>query len=177
MRAEAVSLSGERPFFCAKRATMNAAECRAKKEKKIEIDIGIMSALQGLRDDVLKQGEVRTRFTQGVYKTVDDVIMTERVGNYEVGYQIKPFTDGQTFRSYVYLTAPGEIIAEIPEDELAPIVSAIYAVFIVPGQSRVEIIMGKRARQDSMLFLQDFQPTLLVERNPRQKVHDIRKIQ
>lgn len=154
------------------------AELRRKKKKAVVVDWLAVETLKGLRDDVLTQGEAKSKLTKhGTYQTVDEILPYETIGKYEVYYQIKPFPDGKTFRSYIYLRCPDEDISQIPQKDLEPIIGAIYAVFVVPGQSRVEIRVGNGQRKDSMLFMQDFQPLLLTERNPRQRVPDISKLQ
>lgn len=147
------------------------SDLKHRRKTPPKVDWQAVSILKGLRNDVLTQGSEKSKLTQhGTYQTKNDVLPYETIGRFEVYYQIKPHADQMTFRSYIYLRVPGEKIVEVPQAELEPIMSAICATFIVPGQSKVEIRTGQRDRADSMLFMQDFQPLLLTEKNPRQIV-------
>ena len=118
--------------------------------KILKADTRVQDALQALADHVDHGKFIYNKNVQTV--KVDGVVFGYRLEDHKV-----------FMRKIIYMKVPGWKIGDLSEDERARIMTAIFNVFIMPGNKKPET---KMIAQDCLLFEQDFVPEIAVERKP-----------
>lgn len=127
-----------------------------------------MGVLDGPNNKILKPD---TRVQDALHALADHVdhgkfiynknVQTVKVDGLVFGYRLE---DHRVFmRRIVYVKVPGWRIEDIGEDERARILTAMFNVFLMPGNNPPEM---KKIAPDCLLFTHDFVPEIAVERKP-----------
>lgn len=131
--------------------------------KILRKDSRILDALVDLRnfvDNINRAPKIAYR--NGIYRGIDkEAIQTVHIDGVEVGYQLQD--KGAFVRRRVFIKIPGYDIAEIPQEQIDPICSAVMEALLDHGQAMPKIA---RVADDCLYLEQDFVPVYLVERNP-----------
>lgn len=127
--------------------------------KILKADTKVQEALEALADYV-DHNKQRITVVGDVFRNRDQ-LQTVKVDGCVFGYRLE---DHKIYmRRVIFMKVPGYKVSDISEDERARIMTAIFNVFMMPGNRPPKT---KQIAPDCLLFEQDFIPEIAVERNP-----------
>ncbi len=130
-------------------------------DRILKADTKVQEALEALAAHVDHLGK-GIKLKGGTFQATDPMkVHTVKVDGVVFGYRLE---DHAVFmRRRIFMKVPGYKIEDISEDERSRIMTALFNVFIMPGNGIPEI---QRINSDCLLFSQDFIPMIAVERKP-----------
>ncbi len=92
------------------------------------------------------------------------VIHTVSCDGIEVGYRVEAKMFKTFIRREVFVKTPGQDIGELKGDDLQRVMTAVFNVFVLPGQAIPDVT---QIAYDCIRLRQDVIPLILTERAPR----------
>lgn len=136
-----------------------------RKNKAVAADVTVGDALAALRqfvDNLNKQPSLA--FRNGIYKGLDKaVVQSVKVDGWTFGYQLKDLGAG-TMQRRIYIKSPGQKIAEIPDEQIDPVLISVFETCLDINEGMPEM---EEIDEECLLIAQDFMPFFMVENNPR----------
>lgn len=137
---------------------------RPNRRKAVKMDKTVLSACESIRDFVENlNASPDVALRGGTYKALDPTApYGVKVNGFEIMYKIidKPSQQKVTRQVAIIAEQP---FREIGDEQLEPVLGAVYEAFFDKGQSDIK---DEMPAPNHMIFSQEFLPMVLVEKSP-----------